>query len=434
MNEMTTASSKSSAECSVLSAEEQAIESVRTISTPHAALSTQHLIALPELPITVRLGTIQDIPFIDELQKKQTKNLGFMHRGTLEGKIKLGEVLIAEEVVSSEWPVVSEDTGGVPSVAPKSGLTTHYSPLTTSKRVGYLIGNDRYFKRDELGAIFQLCVVPNKQRGLIGATLLKALFERASYGCKLYCCWCAKDLDANHFWEAMGFVPIAFRSGSKKKVKGPDGKLGPRVHIFWQKRIRSGDDSTPWWFPSQTGGGAIGEDRIVLPIPPGVHWSEVESVVLPGSEVGGQQSTVGADALHSLPTADCRPPTDPQTKTKRVRKSKSDPQSTIHSPQSKKKEPYTLRPSAMIYFDVPKPVLDSKAAPKSKREKPKKVKQKNDPKLVAAARELRDRYLEEVNRNPHLFSNAKYDVARLVDETASSGIGIEMKSTKRLAA
>ena len=39
---------------------------------------------------------------------------------------------------------------------------------------------------------------------------------------------------------------------------------------------------TPWWFPSSTGGGAMREDRIVLPIPPGKHWAEEMPVILVG--------------------------------------------------------------------------------------------------------------------------------------------------------
>ncbi len=79
-------------------------------------------------------------------------------------------------------------------------------------------------------------VLPGKRRALVGATLLKAMFERSAWGCKLYCCWCAQDIAANHFWEAMGFVPLAFRTGSRGKG---------RIHIFWQKRIRRGDTRTP---------------------------------------------------------------------------------------------------------------------------------------------------------------------------------------------
>src|SRR4029079_628786 len=103
--------------------------------------------------------------------------------------------------------------------------------------------------------------------------------------CKLYCCWCAQDLDANRFWEACGFVPLAFRTGARGKGK----KGAPRMHIFWQKRIREGDVTTPWWFPSQTSGGAMMEDRLVFPIPPGGHWSDAMPVVFPGQEPGGEQ-------------------------------------------------------------------------------------------------------------------------------------------------
>ena len=132
---------------------------------------------------------------------------------------------------------------------------------------GYIISKDRYLKRDELGVVYQLCVAPSVQRGLIGAALVKAVFERAAYGCRLFCCWCAQDLAANEFWEAMGFVPLAFRVGGKKK----------RVHIFWQKRICEGDDATPWWYPFKTDSGAIREDRVVFPIPPGVGWRDDEA-------------------------------------------------------------------------------------------------------------------------------------------------------------
>ena len=115
-----------------------------------------------------------------------------------------------------------------------------------------------------MGIIYQMNVLPVKQRGLIGATLLKAMFDRAAYGCKLFCCWCAQDIEANYFWESLGFVPLAFRAGSREKQ---------RVHIFWQRRIRGGDTTTPYWFPSQTTSGSIREDRLVFPIPPDTHWS-----------------------------------------------------------------------------------------------------------------------------------------------------------------
>lgn len=139
--------------------------------------------------------------------------------------------------------------------------------------LGYVISQDQYFKRDDLGIVYQLNVVPGKQRSLIGATLIKTVFERAAFGCRLFCCWCAQDIEANRFWESLAFIPLAFRSGSRAKG---------RTHISWQRRIREGDVSTPYWFPAQTSEGSIREDRLVLPIPPDIHRKDVMPVVLPG--------------------------------------------------------------------------------------------------------------------------------------------------------
>ena len=54
------------------------------------------------------------------------------------------------------------------------------------------------------------------------------------------------------------------------------------------------------------------------------------------------------------------------------------------------------------------------------KEKPKRSAVKNDPKLVAAARELRDRYLEQFNEqfNSGRFAApaGKYDVSRAIAE------------------
>jgi hypothetical protein len=65
-----------------------------------------------------------------------------------------------------------------------------------------------------------------------------------------------------------------------------------------------------------------------------------------------------------------------------------------------------------------RPSANPTPQPVAKKEKLKKQKVKNDPRLVAAARELRDRWLEKVNEDPSLLlppvsSTAKYDVARL---------------------
>ena len=48
-------------------------------------------------PLTIRPATAGDYAFIDRLQDMHSKALGFMRKAALEGKIKLNEVLIAED-------------------------------------------------------------------------------------------------------------------------------------------------------------------------------------------------------------------------------------------------------------------------------------------------------------------------------------------------
>ncbi len=317
-------------------------------------------IALPKLDITIRPGVIEDVPFLDSLQKLHTKQVGWMPTKQFEGKIKLGHVLIAER-------------DGQP--------------------VGYCIGNDQYFKRDDVGIIYQMNVMPGKQRGFIGASLLKAQFERSAWGCKLYCCWCAQDIAANRFWEAMGFVALAFRAGSEKKS---------RVHIFWQKRIRQGDTTTPWWFPSKTAGGSIREDRIVLPIPPGTHWSDAKPMILPNEPITRTLHNEGTEI----------------TKKDKAKKRPASCALNLHA------QPIAPIRRNGLMFDIPKqgeplPAIKPAKALKEKSPRPKRV---CDARLVSAARELRDRWLEEVNAGRYLLeASGKYEVRRLMAEHASDG-------------
>ena len=65
-------------------------------------------------------------------------------------------------------------------------------------------------------------------------------------------------------------------------------------------------------------------------------------------------------------------------------------------------------------FSPPVPATAA-AVEKPKRER--KPKAKADPKIVAAARELRDRWLERVNAGAYVFEDAgKYDVSRALPE------------------
>jgi hypothetical protein len=212
-------------------------------------------------------------------------------------------------------------------------------------------------------------------------TLLKAAFERASYGVRLFCCWCAQDIEANRFWESVGFVPLAYRAGSEKKG---------RVHIFWQKRIREGDTgagATPWWFPSETKGGAMGAPRLVFPIPADRHWSDEMPVILPQAQEAQKKLPGPRKAKAPVPVVPKRP---------------------------------TISRAMTLRVEAP----EAPEAQKPKEKKPRERK-KNDPKLVAAARELRDRWLEHVNGaggagEMMLEGAGKYDVARALPDAPTN--------------
>ncbi len=371
--------------------------------------STPIVLPSPRVDIAIRPATLDDLAFIDSLQKKTTKQVGWMPTKQFEGKIKAGHVLVA--CATSEQSAVGRGqqlVGGAQYAADSEGilLPTAHRPLHTIP-VGYLIGNDQYFKRDDVGIIYQMNVLPEYRRSLVAASLLKAQFERSAYGCKLYCCWCAQDIDANHFWEAMGFVPLAYRTGGKGKVSSGQSAVDsegnqlptahrtlptPRVHIFWQKRIREGDESTGWWFPSKTDAGAIREDRIVLPIPPGVHWSEVQPLILPRQELASDNGQLTE-----------------KTKTKREKKPV-----VVAAPAAKKGTAVSARGALRFSLPTPqKPEVMDKPKPV------KRTKVKADPRMISAARELRDRWLERINETP-ILPSAKYEVCRQISESPRS--------------
>ena len=335
------------------------------------------------MPINIRtaIDDKADFRFIDDLQKANVKNLGFMYRQALENYIKRGDVLIAETM-----PPLGADGKPIPGV--------RGTPL------GYCMGRDKYFKREDVGIVYQFAVKEIKRRSLIGAMLVQAMLENAAYGCKLFCCWCAQDLDANHFWESIGFVPLAFRTGSQKKS---------RIHIFWQKRIREGDTDTPYWFPSQTSAGAIGEDRLVIPIPPGAHWSDAKPMVIPG--VPEFENFDKMESGSNLLTTDlcslgCEP--EPSPKKKRRKKLKL----TGKQKQSSTGGGLWFPPESPLPSEVDADVDEVQSKSRKKEKQPPR---KYHRKYVEAARELCARYLDEVNEQGLLAEGSmqgKYDVSR----------------------
>jgi hypothetical protein len=194
----------------------------------------------------------------------------------------------------------------------------------------------------------------------------------------------------------MGFVPIAFRAGSAGKR---------RIHIFWQRRIRAGDEETPWWYPFKTAGGAIGQDRLVLPIPPGMHWSELERAPLPEGMVLDQKALPGVGV--GAPK---------RKRVKKVAKPVLPKETDVASGglRFRPKVAEGARSRELCAEEARSQELGAIQKPEAE----KAAKPKFDPKLEAYARELRDRWQERVAEEPWMVeSRGKYDVTRqLVDQ------------------
>ena len=326
----------------------------------------------PHADVTVRAATLDDLPDVDRLQKAHSKSLGFLHRVTLEGKVRRGEMLVAHAA-----------GGGF---------------------AGYVVGSDAYHKRQEVGVVYQMAVAKTHRRATVGATLLKNLFESWAYGTRLCCAWCAQDLPANRFWEAMGFVPLAYRAGSAGKG---------RVHVFWQRRVVDGDDATPWWYPSATGGGAIREDRLVLPIPEGQHWSEARPQVLPTSsnDDGGDDESAEAESI--VETGGKSAGRWPEGVEERDGVLYEGGKRLVTVEMARREQGagpgglFMVPAGAKIVRELPTP-----RAAKPRRKAAKKRPAKHDPRLASAVRELRDRWLEHVNGSDRLLPAPQYAVGR----------------------
>jgi len=438
--------------------------------------------------VSIRVGTLRDLAWIDPLQKKHREQVGMLYTSALRAYLERGDVLVAE--IEDERVRGSGGEG-----VNESDSTSPSHPLTPSPAhpLGYIIFRDRYMKREDVGIIYQLNVVPGSHRKLIGASLVKAAFERAAYGCRLFCCWCAQDIEANYFWESIGFVPLAFRTG---------GRTTRRTHIFWQRRVRAGDEgpgATPLWFPSQTGGGAVKEDRLVFPIPPGTHWRDAKPLIFPEEE--REQTSQTDENLARLElTDDLSPegaewgtlpggaPVRPRDAARAALREAGEGQQNGSAaaqaarqraehrnlggvPAGKKAvitangmrfvarkdgagESANSRETSegdaqangemILHGSDDAASAKNESAETKKKEKQSRPRLKNAPAYVAAARELRDRYLEAMNdpMNDAVLqpeSCGKWDVSRAMDvgDAASSALGdsqMGVSGVRRIAA
>lgn len=360
------------------------------------------------LELSIRFATQEDFACIDVLQKSENDKLGFMPESAIRKRIEQHNVLVAE---------------------------------TTGNIAGYCLGVDRYQKRSELGIIYQMAVAPEYRRCNVAAALLQAQFDKSAYGTKLYCCWCKQSLDANRFWESMGFVPLAFRAGARARSKKQAEK--PKIHIFWQKRIRAGDEETPWWYPYETQGGAMMEGRVVLPLPPDMQWDQAVPVVLPGAEKREEEQRLLEAKVDEIAAAEKEVKKGARNQGPRKSKAGNAKGPRVEEKAKKKSESRAVmsygfgagsgfgKPVEQVPTVVEESIaIDDKELERLKAEKVaakaalKAAQRKNDPELVAYARELRDRWQEHVAASPGMIEDrqkGKYAAARLLSAGHAEG-------------
>lgn len=398
----------------------------------------------PRIDFTIRTATPGDFGWIDAMQKQESDKLGFLMRAAIEKRIEQGNVLVAEATpgngsrgsgLGSGGEETSEDSHG----SGRDPKPETLDPAQAATPLGYCIHVDRYMKQDHVGQFIQLNVPPEYRRSLVGAALVKAAFEKSAYGVKLYGLWCRQDLAANRFWEALGFVPLAFRAAgvtTLEKIKRKTGSTAGGVHIYWQRRVREGDHETPHWFPYETSGGMMAESRLVLPIPLGTHWSDAKPVVLPGAERRAAEARL-LEAAHDEKYEQDKAAL--AAKRKAARDAAKEAKRLAQGPKVVHGVEITSGGAAGVPmgFDLPpeakaQRVAEEKAAAAAaekqriKEEKraakraAKQQRRKTDPELLAYGRELRDRWQEAVTAQPGLLlpdgsqDAAKYDVGRLL--------------------
>jgi N-acetylglutamate synthase-like GNAT family acetyltransferase len=168
------------------------------------------------LPPILAVATPADLKFVDWLQHKFSRSLGFLPNAALEVNLAKGNVTLARE---------NEDNAG------------------------YLLVRPVLSWQPKLASIVQAAVCMDAQRRHLGLALLLKIEEEARARGQLGLqANCAIGVDANEFWAAAGFKPIAHMT--------PATKSGREI-ICWRKPLQR---ALPSWFtdlPAKAGGRSL---------------------------------------------------------------------------------------------------------------------------------------------------------------------------------
>ena len=144
----------------------------------------------------VRKARIEDISYIVDLSKKESKSIGFIPKMAYESAItgiKKGK----------RWSDVCNDMIWV--------------CVNNGDLVGFVLasfGNPLTNSYDRRGKVAQICIQEDARKISRGKLLLsEALAHGVKVGCLNFGCGCADDLESNAFWKAMGWIFIKQRRG-----------------------------------------------------------------------------------------------------------------------------------------------------------------------------------------------------------------------------
>jgi hypothetical protein len=145
---------------------------------------------------SVRVATPRDLRFVLHLARRETDAVGFLPREAVESYLDAGAVAIAME---NDAPA------------------------------GYLLVKDSLSSCPAIRPILQAAVCYDARRRCHGLELV-ALVERQALeaGRKIIQLKCREELQANLFWHAAGFQPIATQPAGRRR--------GGRV-IVWAKQV-----------------------------------------------------------------------------------------------------------------------------------------------------------------------------------------------------
>lgn len=147
-----------------------------------------------DLKDIVRFASIDDLKYIVDLSKKESRSIGFIPKMAYESAITGSKKGRRWSDVCNDRLAVVENNGDL---------------------VGFCLASfGRSGSRSRRGKIAQICIQEDAREIDRGRHLLSHIIYYArTVGCTNMGCGCADDLESNFFWKAMGWKLVSARKG-----------------------------------------------------------------------------------------------------------------------------------------------------------------------------------------------------------------------------